>query len=439
MANLDTSGADSDWTTEAARLVSALGVVSEITAHSIKGLPDLYLYMAAAGHTVPGRVPRASASPVVGTGRAIGDRGLARAIAIAEAAERYAGGAFFNEEPVLARSGSLPGPEIDLSAVPRCSDREYAHPACPVTPPDWRSEMRWVKGHELYSGQERWLPAVMTCYGLDRLPSEGFWYPISTGYAVHSDARKAVWGALCEVVERDAVAVTWLQRLPLPRLPASVLDEDTAALADWAWRHFVETYLFDATTDTGLPTVYVVLRADYDTTVATTVSCATGLTITRAARRAVLEAVTARIPAKGGPDAAPPEDYAEFSGIMDGARYMGSPRMRHAFGFLTAQAEIPAAQVRASSFADDEAEGLRRLVGILGGLGIEVIAVNRTTRELAAVGLVAVSVVIPALQPMSLHPLAQFRAHPRLYSAPAAMGHRVLPEDELNHLPQPFA
>jgi ribosomal protein S12 methylthiotransferase accessory factor len=435
---LDESVAGSDWTAEVTRLVSELGVVSEIRAHSIRGLPYLYLYMVSAGHTVPGRVPRPD-SLVVGAGRAIGDRDLARAIAIAEAAERYAGGAFFSTEPTLTRQGSLPGPEIDLSAVPRCSEREYTHPACPVTAPDWRSDMRWVTGRELRSGEDRWLPAVMTCYGLDRLPSERFWYPISTGYAVHSTVSKAVFSALCEVVERDAVAITWLQRLPLPRLPASVLDQDTVALIDWATRHFVDTHLFDATTDIGLPTVYVVLRADHDATAATTVSCSTGLTLTQAARRAVLEAITARIPAQDGPDAAPPEDYAEFSGITDGSRYMGNPRMRHAFDFLTSRPDTPANQVSLSRFADDEADGLRRLVGILGGLGMEVIVVDRTTRELAAVGLIAVSVVVPALQPMSVHPLAQFRAHPRLYSAPARMGHRVLAEEDLNHLPQPFA
>ena len=48
-------------------------------------------------------------------------------------------------------------------------------------------------------------------------------------------------------------------------------------------------------------------------------------------------------------------------------------------------------------------------------------------------------VIIPELQPMSLRPLAQYRAHPRLYTAPRAMGHRALPESRLNRWPQPIA
>jgi ribosomal protein S12 methylthiotransferase accessory factor len=90
-------------------------------------------------------------------------------------------------------------------------------------------------------------------------------------------------------------------------------------------------------------------------------------------------------------------------------------------------------------FACDEQQGLRRIIKVLSDASMEVIAVNRTTRELAAAGLVAVVVIVPKLQPMSLNPLVQFRAHPRLYSAPAKMGFRVLAEHELNPSPQPFA
>lgn len=436
--HLGASGFGGDWITEVDRLVSRLGVVGEVGATSIRGLPELYLCFATAGTAVPGRTAHEDDHAVVGIGRAIGNPQLARAIAIAETAERYAGGEFFNESPLRGRSRSLPGREIDLAAVPRCSAAEYSDPACPVTPPDWSAEIRWVRGHELYSGEDRWLPAIMACYGLARLPGEKFWYTISTGYAVHTDMVSAVFGAISEVVERDAIAVTWLQELPLPRLPSDVLDQETALLTTWARRHFIEPHLFDATTDVGLPTVYVVLRADYDPVTATTVSCGTGLTIREAARKAVLEAITSRMSTKSGSETAP-KDYADFSRIEDGARYMAAPEMRHAFDFLTEQPAAEPDRLRTSRFAQDEAQALKRLVSILGKQGMEVIAVDRTTRELAAVGLVAVRAVIPALQPMSLHPLAQFRAHPRLYSAPARMGYRVLPEERLNRLPQPLA
>jgi ribosomal protein S12 methylthiotransferase accessory factor len=53
-------------------------------------------------------------------------------------------------------------------------------------------------------------------------------------------------------------------------------------------------------------------------------------------------------------------------------------------------------------------------------------------------GFVAVRAVVPGLQPVSFWPRAQYRAHPRLYQAPAAMGYTVHGEPDQNYWPQPF-
>ena len=52
---------------------------------------------------------------------------------------------------------------------------------------------------------------------------------------------------------------------------------------------------------------------------------------------------------------------------------------------------------------------------------------------------VVVKVLVPGLMPVSFDQHARYLAHPRLYEAPARMGHPVTPEADLNPLPQPFA
>jgi ribosomal protein S12 methylthiotransferase accessory factor len=136
---------------------------------------------------------------------------------------------------------------------------------------------------------------------------------------------------------------------------------------------------------------------------------------------------------------APPATISEIVEVEDGARFMARPEMQPAFNFLTNDNDARRMSDKNVAFARNEQQGLRRLVGILGDAAMEVIAVNRTTRELASAGLVAVVVIVPKLQPMSLNPFVQFRAHPRLYSAPAKMHFPVLAEHELNQFPQPFA
>jgi ribosomal protein S12 methylthiotransferase accessory factor len=87
---------------------------------------------------------------------------------------------------------------------------------------------------------------------------------------------------------------------------------------------------------------------------------------------------------------------------------------------------------------DDPADALAWLLDTLSRKGMQAIAVDRTPRELRAAGLTAVNVVIPDLQPMSLYPLSQCRAHPRLYQAPLLMGYPSHSEEDLNPWPQPF-
>ena len=47
---------------------------------------------------------------------------------------------------------------------------------------------------------------------------ERFALPISTGCAAHTDIAAALLSGLCEVIERDAIALLWLQRMAVPRL-----------------------------------------------------------------------------------------------------------------------------------------------------------------------------------------------------------------------------
>ena len=306
-----------------------------------------------------------------------------------------------------------------------------------MSPVDPDATIRWVRGTDLATGEPVWVPAVMACYRLlDPRPGERFWYRISTGYAVHTDPVEALVGGMCEVIERDAIAITWLQRLALPVVSAQSRSELAGEVLDWCERHFVETYLFDATTDMGVPTVYCLQIAPSDVRMRQAVSCGTGRTITAAIDKALLEVMRYRLPGFDLPEV--PADFRDFLSITDGAAFMGRPEMASAFGFLTTDAQLRVAPPR-SPLPAGASDALTAITRALADRGMRAVAVDRTCRELADVGLTAVCVVIPGLQPMSLHPLAQYRAHPRLYDAPLLMGHPSAGEEELNPWPQPFA
>jgi ribosomal protein S12 methylthiotransferase accessory factor len=422
-------------------LVSPYGVVAHVSRRrGPRGLAEFGAWLALLGSGScdhRGLSKARSARPVRASGLDPADPDRGRLIAIAEAAERYAAGDFLGEPVRVARADELDGAVIDLASVPRCSASELAADGCPLSAPDPGATVRWVRGVDLATAEPIWLPAVMACYRLPDLRSgERFWLRISTGYAVHTDPVEAIIRGVCEVIERDAIAVTWLQRLPLPligpKAQSGLIDEVLSRCG----RHFVQTYLFDATSDMGVPTVYCLQIAQYDTSMRQAVSCATGRTTVAAAEKALMEAVRYRVPGLERREV--PQDFRDFSGVTDGAAYMGRPEMSAAFDFLTEGAPHRLAPPRVPLPAEP-VQALAAITDTLEAAGMRAIAVDRTTRELAAVGLTAVCVLVPDLQPMSLHPLAQYRAHRRLYDAPLRMGYRSLEEEELNPWPQPFA
>jgi ribosomal protein S12 methylthiotransferase accessory factor len=421
-------------------LVSPFGVIHQAsTIPAPRGLPVLTRARATLGV-----VGSSDGRETVGLGSTLDDRVTATTVALAEAAERYAGLA-----PGLvvdcrwARAADLADEAVmDVGRIPRCSAIEYATPGCRVTPFDNDAVIRWSLGVDLVSGEPTWVPSAMAVYGLrHRTPGEQFCVSIPTGYAVHTDPWVALCSAVCEVFERDSVEIVWQQRLPLPPVAAHEISDNCKMLLRWAEDHFLRVLLFDATTDMGVPTVYCLVIAENDLQVRQQASCATGISLAAAAEKCVLDACAFR-DRFGSPP--PPEtikiktDPRTFTSITDGARYMELAEHASAFEFLV-DGYADRVPLERPALPLNPEHRLCALIDIVRDHGLQAIAVDRTTSELAAVGLTAVCVVIPDLQPMTLQPLTRFRAHPRLYSAPALMGYRVLPEAELNPWPQPFA
>lgn len=422
------------------RLVSPYGPIAAASPMKTPagiGPDRLTITSAAIGSGAPGAALRASGvkSVIAAGGKGVDNEHLARLVAIAEGAERYSGMDFLGEEKILARADELDGDVLDLDRIPRCSERELSDPGCHLQALDPARPIRWARGTDLVTGTPTWVPAVMACYGQEPLPSERFWCRISTGFAVHSDPLEALVGAIFEVIERDLNAILWLQRLLLPVIPADRLTAAAAYLRDWSERHFIDTYLFDGTTDMGVPTVYCLQIAPYDRAARQLVGAGTGRDIAKAAEKALLEALGTRHVYHA--DTPVKEDFSTFRDVADGARYMGRPQMAPEFGFLVDGARDRIAPDR-PPWPEDPAAVLDQLTRTLSGKDMQAVAVDRTPAELGAVGLTAVSVIIPDLQPMSLFPLAQYRAHPRLYQAPELMGYPSHSEKDLNPWPQPF-
>jgi YcaO-like protein with predicted kinase domain len=117
----------------------------------------------------------------------------------------------------------------------------------------------WIEGYDLLAGEAAWVPfeCVMTNFVRPAHAGRTF-VASSNGLASGNHLLEAVTHALCEVIERDA-ATRWRRSTATERQPsqldlATVEPPRCRAVLDQVRRAGIETVVWDATADTGVPT-----------------------------------------------------------------------------------------------------------------------------------------------------------------------------------------
>lgn len=358
--------------------------------------------------------------------------------ALAEAVERYSACVFREEQFIWATADELGQDALDVSTLPCCSESELVHPKCPLIKPPRTKALRWVRGVSLQDGRLIYVPAVMayarTGYAT---PAERFWISNSTGCAAHHSYERALLAGIYEVVERDAISITWLQKLALPRIEINDIPPELKGYwqrCEDCLGHF-EYNFFDATSDLEVPTVYGIQIAKHNRHVSTLVACSTGLSAADAIAKVMRDMAHLRFALQRAGKS--PLDCDDFTDPLHGAVYMGQPDKVGAFDFiLNTRSKKKLSDMRKIK---NEEDALLHVVQMLRKKQLETYFVDLSTDEAVRCGLRVLRVIIPGLQPLSFRHRARFLGHPRLYRAPVSMGYPALPEDELNRWPQPFA
>jgi YcaO-like protein with predicted kinase domain len=237
-------------------------------------------------------------------------------------AERVAAPLRWESHEALRREGDT----LDPADLPVRADAAF-HPGRPVL---------WMQGNELVSGRRVHLPYELVAVNFVRQPGhQAIFLESSNGLASGNHPVEAVVHGLCEVIERDAVAL-WEclgaaaraeRRLDLDSLPAGRLREVVAALADKG----IALAAWDITTDIGLPCYTCTLVEDPDSPHWRPIPMFSGhgahLDPQVALSRAIHEAIQSRLTAiSGSRDDLFPTDYVKVGHRDDHARSVQAMR-----------------------------------------------------------------------------------------------------------------
>jgi bacteriocin biosynthesis cyclodehydratase domain-containing protein len=358
----------------------------------------------------------------------------ARASALAESLERYCG-VFDGTEPrIRASFADLGEAAIHPNACMGFSDRQYAereshnrrgHKAHWVPEPFREDvEIEWTPLWSLSADRTRYLPTSF-CYFGYRSPDPLFARADSNGCAAGSVPEEAVLQGLLELVERDAVALWWYNRL---RRPAVDLESADDPYVSGLRHHYSELrrelWALDVTSDFGVPT-FAAISKRVDTPEEDIIyGFGAHLDPSVALVRAVTELNQSL---EAVPTATGPESTRTYRGGQDAVSWWRTVRTADA-AYLVPDPE--AAPRRLQDFKNVASDDLHQDILLCGRIaatrGIEILVLDQTRPD---VGLPVVRVVAPGLR----HFWARFGPG-RLYDVPLREGwlSRSLEEADLN-------
>ena len=365
--------------------------------------------------------------------------------AIAEAMERYCA---VQVDSSATRRATWRDVASDAIAPNDCvlySVRQYETGGVPVVPWDPAREITWVAGRELPAGRAVWLPASLAYLAYPPDPHERLCVPSSSGLAAGSTVEMAVLHALYELVERDALLITWMNRLPAPELDLSAAPPCLADIARHYARFGGTLRVFDVTTDIPIAVMMAVVVDASGAGPAVVVGLGCHLDPTVAVTRAVLEVCQTHASEQSRrrgrrPGAVDPVAYHEVRSIEDHAAFAAHINHLGEFAFLFEQEprRSLAAMPNGSSGSIDR--DLARCVELLRAAGSRVAYADLTTPDVAPYVHV-VRAIATGLQPIHFGFGQERLGGRRLYEVPRRLGHATgdRSESDLNPCPHPLA
>lgn len=448
----DTANDETDNTASSGHLLqswhklvdSSVGIVQKVTPLPIEeDEPDFVHYLSTACSTDRlGQLQNFGSN-----GGASVDHTSAAVKAVGEAVERYCSAFFSYQDLPVCAFADLPGPAPHPDTFALYRPEQYAGDVIAWRPFTADTPVSWTTGVSLCSGEQVYVPAAMVYvpfhYQMDR--ETPICQPISTGLAAGGSFAEAALSGICEAIERDAFTITWQARLTQPRLALDSLPASSRDRVNRFTTVGLRVEIMDITTDLGVPTMFTVAIGERASSPALAVSAATDPRPEVALNKSLDELAHTRKFARQVMDYTPalPVDVAGgHPEVLDQKHHLRFYCPQPARSFAEFAWVSPTERPFVESGPDPSESAASRLDGVVARLanaGLEPIACDLTTPDVAALGLSVVRVVVPGLHPLFMGHRNRALGGRRLYEVPERLGlSGIAPGEPDNPYPHPF-
>lgn len=364
---------------------------------------------------------------------------------LSEAMERYALKNYKNDSLHFSPARLLDKPFLDISKIVSFSDKQRELNKDLLL--DLNGPFSWVLGKRLPSFEDVYIPAQFIFLSYVRRLKEGFIrLPVTTGAASGTAYSAAIYRGICEVIERDAFMITYLNKLPRSRVP---LDKSRnkyiKTMVATAKKYNLSMYCYDISTDLD---VYTFLTIIYDSTgVAAAIS--TGLKSSLNPMLALLgslqEAFHTRSWLRHKKDQFTGEksDLMNPSNLADrGALWSFDDTVKHLDFLLESTKETKRIEDYEDRSEKTSVEDMQKIIKLLNDRGYSTYFIDLTSNvpNIHKTNFKVVMTVVPELQPLYLDEHFPYLGGERLYNVPVKLGYLKKPKNQssLNQFPHPF-
>lgn len=370
----------------------------------------------------------------------------AKAAAIGEAVERYCAYHWNPVKTFVATQDKTELPTVSPNECVLYSERQYSSP-------DWNyhrwnpeDEVTWVPAVELPEGRQVAAPASLVYLVFPVPRREDLFAPAtSNGLAAGPSLNAAILGGLCELMERDAILITWMNRLPAVEIEFAHTRGIASSIQVHYSRFGVQLRAFLIPTD--LPASIVMAEAaDSDPKrPATVIGMGCHLNPTVALEKALFELCQGRPSESRMYLEKPPGErlrrYEDVKDLEDHSAFLSVPGRRHEFEFLWSRGEKVRLEDLPNPSVGDVDRDLETCVRGLTERGHRVVYVDLTTPDVAPFGYHVVRTFATGLQPIHFGWGQERLGGRRLFELPQQLGlaSTVRTEADLNPCPHPLA
>ena len=361
---------------------------------------------------------------------------------IGESLERYAAGLYRRAELRLASWAELASagePAVRPETFGLFSAKQYGSADFPFVPFGDDTRVRWVRAIRWLDGAFCWVPASQVFLYYRRAEGEAPIAPsISTGLAAGPSHEDAVLSGLYEILERDALAISWLHRLA----PRPVAEELMAASSRVSYHLEGATLwrarFYDLSLEFAPPVMVAVMDHRGGAEPVLSFGSACRMSPVRALEKAFLEAAQGltyvRRLLKSYKDFQAAPDFSNVDEFNKHAiLYTRHPQLRRKAGYLVHPDDPPACGRPPRDTVEEPADPLEAIAGELGAHGFGVYVVDLTTPDTRRIGVRVVRVLVPGLQHLAGAHRYRLLGNPRLRSVVTMMGFDSEPDNPYPH------